>query len=136
MKIKAIYLIACLAILSTFGCGDNKDENETKLFHREFVIDGHESDTVFTVPEFTSVIEDIKNDSDWLLTEILDSNGTINIKVICTKNNTTAFRSTIITVVCKNGDTLTITVKQDILDDFDDIHNNQSDKPALAPLRQ
>ena len=138
MKSIRIYICGVLAIITMAACNkkSQEPEYESKQLECEVQFKGYESDTVITVFEFSSTIKDIQNDTDWLIIEIKDSvPNNYKLGIICSKNVTSSVRKAEIVVVCKNGDTLTLKVTQDVLDEIEDIHNNVTDQPAYVPSR-
>ena len=107
-----------------------------KSFVRELAFDGYEQDTILSIDEFTSVIDEVTNDADWVKVQSLKDSipGLVQLEVLCSKNTTTAVRSSDV-VLISHRDTLTLKVNQDILKGFDDVHDNVTDQPALAPGR-
>ena len=134
-------MVAFITLLTTSACGDTQNEEgekgyESKTYEHEITISAYEADTVLTVQEFVRAIESIRTDANWLTTEIFDSAAdSLKLKVTCLRNTTTATRSGKILVTSKNKDQLTLKVNQKYLDGFEDLHNNVSDQPALAPGR-
>ena len=134
-------MVAFITLLTTSACGDTQNEEgekgyESKTYEREIVFSAYETDTVLTIQEFAQAIESIRTDADWLNTEIFDSAAdSLKLKVTCLRNNTTGTRSDQILVTSKNKDLLTLKVTQKYLDGFEDLHDNVSDQPALAPGR-
>lgn len=142
MKIKGILIVFCLALLTVIGCdkgleGDKDAEYKSKAVTLDIVIDGYAADTTLTVPDFTSLIDTIQNNCLWLDLRILESqNNRCKLQLGCYKNGTANIRTAKITVLFKNKDILNLNVKQNVIDAFEDIHDNVSDQPALAPMRQ
>ena len=134
-----IYALLCLAVLTMVSCGSKGDmepEHEPKTLDLEIVLGGNEIDTIIAVKDFQSAITEIKVNDVWLSAEIIDSaDDSCQFKVICAKNTTTSIRLTQVIITCKNGDTLTLKVTQKVLDGFDDLHDNVTDQPAMAPAR-
>ena len=146
MRQKYLCIIALLVLFITFNCETPPNEearkeqeqniNQGKTFERELLIDGHYSDTILTIKEFTSQIVNIENTLEWINTQSANSpSNTYKIHVICYKNSSTEIRTAHVIITCENGDKLNLKVKQNVLSDIDDIHNHQTDQPALAPLR-
>jgi len=138
MRNIGLYIIACFLLFALSNCGDDKKSEEVKikLLEREIVIGGNEIDTLFSVPEITSVITAIQENSDWLdVTKGNSSSDVFQIQISCRKNTTTASRSTDVSVTIANGDKLKLKVTQNVIKDFDDIHDNVTDGAALAPIR-
>jgi len=143
MKLRGLYIVICLFVLAMVSCGDKENEEkeyEPKSFELELNIDGYAIDTVIPIKEFISAIETITEDADWLDVAINDAASdsakmSYQLRIACTRNTTTSVRTTDLTVTCTNKDALKITINQGILDNFDDLHDNVTDKPALAPLR-
>ena len=145
MKIKGLYIVACLALLSFMSC-DQKDAEkaaekagliEIKLLEREIVLNGYSNaDTVIAIPDFSSSIKSIKCDAEWLEVEVQDTvPDKYQLKVVCYQNTTANIRSTQVVVTCENGDKLTLKVTQKVMGEFDDIHNVVTDQPSFAPVR-
>ncbi len=142
MKLKSIYSLLLMALLATLGCdpAENKEDNgqdpKGKNYEREIVFGAYETDTILTVSEFTSAIKNIENNTDWLFVRIDDSSAdAYKLRVICLKNTTAQTRSAQIEVSSNDNDLLTLKVTQYVLNGFEDLHNNVSDQPALAPGR-
>lgn len=143
MKQKRLYIITvCLFALSMMSCGngENQEEYEPKSFERELLFGGYAVDTVFTVNELASAIEKITEDADWLDVALSDAGSdstkvVYELRIACTRNNTTSVRSTDVVIFCTNKDVLALKVNQGIMDGVDDYHDNVTDQPALAPIR-
>lgn len=140
MKLRYLYTIALVAILSAIGCeSDNdgkEDEPNGKSFELSVEVDAYESDTVLTIKDFTSLISDIRSDAEWVSASITDSSSDdVKLKLTYSKNTTAQIRTAKIDVVSKNDFTLTLKVSQKVMESFDDLHDNVSDQPALAPIR-
>lgn len=140
MKTIRIFALICMAALTIVSCdsqGSNEEpEYEIKVLEREILFSGYGMDTLITVKDFTSPVKEIKNDADWLVTEIQDSaEGGFVFKVICSKNATANVRTSEITITFNNGDKFTLKVTQKVIDGFDDVHDSVTDQPALAPGR-
>ena len=139
MKFKGLYILAGLFLLSLSSCddaGESSEEIKGKSFEREIVIDGNPIDTLITIKDFTSAITKIEETSDWLEVTIQGTASDVfQIKIVCSKNTTTDIRSAEVFVTCDNGDKLKLTVSQSVISEFDDIHNNVTDQPALTPMR-
>ena len=125
-----------MSLSSCDDAGESSEEIKGKSFEREIVIDGNAIDTLITIKDFTSAITKIEENSDWLDVTIQgESSDVFQIKIVCSKNTTTDTRSAEVSVICDNGDKLKLTVSQSVINEFDDIHNNVTDQPALAPMR-
>lgn len=137
-KIKwfAICLIAALTMMSCGNQDEKEPENKVKTLEAELTLDGYGADTIITVKEFEAEISEVKNDTDWLAAELLDvTTDGYQIKLICRKNTTANARKAEIVITCKNQDSLTLKITQGVCNGFDDVHDNVSDQPPLAPMR-
>lgn len=132
----------CLSVFTMMSCEnnesetDNEEPQDVQILETGLYLSGYETDTVITVKDFISVISEIKKDVDWLGAEVVDSSQDgCKIHIVCDKNTTALNRKAKIVFTFKNGFVLTLNVTQDVVYDFEDIHNNVSDQPALAPVR-
>jgi len=148
MKLKGLYIIACIAAFSLTSCDEDQNIQDIKdnyltqgqTFERELLFDGHAVDTIISANELASAIVNITEEADWLNVAINDTGSDTTkvaskLRIACTRNNTTSVRSTDVVVTCANKDVLTLKINQGILDGLDDVHDNVTDQPALAPIR-
>lgn len=138
MKKIALYIIACVLPIFLSNCGGEKesDEVKTKTLEHEVVISGNSIDTIISVPGLTSLITRIEINADWLVVSLKDASSNVDqLRIVCSKNATTKSRSTDVNVTCANGDNLKLTVRQNVVNAIDDIHDNVTDGAALAPIR-
>lgn len=107
-----------------------------KSYVSELSFDGYEQDTILAINEFTYVIDEIRNDADWLEAQsVTDTISNLTqLEILCSKNATTTIRSTDV-VLISHRDTLTLKVSQNVLKGFEDPHDNVTDQPALTPIR-
>ena len=134
--------LACLSVLAMLSCEnqesvtDDEEQQEVRMLETSLYLSGYGIDTVITVKDFISAISEIKKDVDWLGAEIAETSADdCKIRIFCHKNATVQARKADVVFTFINGYVLTLKVTQDVVDAFEDIHNNVSDQPALAPAR-
>ena len=145
MKSISLYLVSILALLLVYSCYDNKSEvydneqepgYERKTVLIDLEIKGYPLDTIICVPGLTSHIDTILNESVWFELKFVESDfEKCKLEISCDKNNTAFKRTSQLEILFNNKDTLKLTVSQNVVDGFDDIHDIVSDQALFAPQR-
>ena len=131
----SVVLFSLFTLMAVYSCG-NKDKGtrEKIIASQEIEIDCVDTIILLQIDKLISAITEVQNTADWLDVVILSyETGAPQVKVVCSANNDDNKRVAVVIVKTKEGDEITLTITQKVNTNFDEVHNTQTDKPALAP---
>ena len=137
-----ISVISIVGLLIVSSCGDENNKNDDGPNSREKIISTQElsldalgSTEVFIIDKLISAITDIDNTADWITITIPSySSGAPKIEITWKNNDTADKRVATVLLKTAESDQITLTINQDVKSSIDDIHNTQTDQPALSPI--
>ena len=163
MKQLRIYLLALMGIMVLAACGGGDDPVTSggsggssgggggtpvpQTYTQSLTIKAEGGEQTVTLHNLSSAVSSVGSTPDWLIVSPqFYSSGAPTILLVAQENTETSERKCDITLTASSGDKVILSVTQQAAsgggggtgggsgNDIDDVHNDQTDQPAYAPM--